>query len=226
VSAAAPLPPDADLDTDLDTDLADPMQARDFLAAAGIDVVETVVCADADEAVSAADGFGYPAVLKVIHPALSHKSDVGGVRVGLSDATAVRVAADELLALRPGARVLVQPQAGGVEFVVGGLRDPGFGPVVMVGLGGTAVEVLGNVQFAVAPIDAGYAERMLRSLRGAALLDGVRGAAAVDVAALAGLVVAVGDLLAGVPEIVEIDLNPVLATASGALAVDWRILTS
>jgi len=222
VSAAASLPPDADLDTDL----ADPMQARDFLAAAGIDVVETVVCADADEAVSAADGFGYPAVLKVIHPALSHKSDVGGVRVGLSDATAVRVAADELLALRPGARVLVQPQAGGVEFVVGGLRDPGFGPVVMVGLGGTAVEVLGDVQFAVAPIDAGYAERMLRSLRGAALLDGVRGAAAVDVAALAGLVVAVGDLLAGVPEIVEIDLNPVLATASGALAVDWRILTS
>jgi acyl-CoA synthetase (NDP forming) len=94
----------------------------------------------------------------------------------------------------------------------------------MVGLGGTTVEVLGDVQFAVAPVDAGHAEAMLRSLRGAALLDGVRGAEPVNAAALADLMVAVGDLLVGVPEIAEIDLNPVLATAAGVRPVDWRIV--
>ena len=207
-----------------DTDLTDPVQAREYLASAGIDTAPVAVCTDADGAVAAARRLGYPAVLKVVHPALSHKSDVGGVRVGLSDPAAVRQAADYLLALRSGARVLVQRQASGVEFVVGGLRDPGFGPVVMVGLGGTTVEVLGDVQFAVAPVDAGHAEAMLRSLRGAALLDGVRGAEPVNAAALADLIVAVGDLLVGVPEIAEIDLNPVLATAAGVRPVDWRIV--
>lgn len=207
-------------------DLSDPLDGRDFLTAAGIAVAETVVSADADQAVAAAQQLGFPVVLKVVHPALSHKSDVGGVRIGLGEAAAVRAAAEDLLALRPGARVLVQRQEGGLEWVVGGVRDPGFGPVVMVGLGGTAVEVLGDVQFAVAPITAAHARTMLRCLRGAALLDGVRGAEPVDVAALCDLVVAVGDLLVGVPEIAEIDLNPVLATADGVLAVDWRIATN
>lgn len=208
-----------------DGDLADPGTARRFLTAGGIDVVDSAVCDDPAEAVAAAEGCGYPVVLKVVHPRLSHKSDVGGVRVGLADADTVRAAAVDLLALRPGAQVLVQPRASGLEFVVGGVRDPGFGPVVMVGLGGTNVEVLGDVRFAVAPVDAAQAERMLRSLRGAALLDGVRGAEPVHLAALCDVVVAVGDLINGVPEIAEIDLNPVLASATGALAVDWRIIT-
>ncbi len=206
-----------------EADLGDPGQARDFLCAAGIEVAPAVVCADADEAVAAADRLGYPAVVKVVHPDLSHKSDVGGVRVGLADGVQLRVASDALLALRPGAQVLVQAQASGLEFVVGGVRDPGFGPVVMVGLGGIAVEALGDVRFAVAPVEAEEIGSMLASLRGAALLRGHRGAEPVDIDALCELVVAVGDLLVGVPEIGEIDLNPVLATPHGALPVDWRI---
>lgn len=213
--SAPPLPEKADL--------TDPVQAKDFLGAAGIEVAAAVVCSSADEAVAAAERLGYPAVLKVVHPSLSHKTDVGGVRIGLPDPAAVRQAAESLLALRAGSRLLVQRQADGVEFVVGGVRDPGFGPVVMVGLGGTAVEVLGDVRFAVAPIDTAHAEAMLRSLRGAPLLDGVRGSEPLHVAALCDLVVAVGDLLTGEPEITEIDLNPVLATEHGALPVDWRI---
>lgn len=204
-------------------DLRDPLQARNFLAAAGLPVADSIVAADAEAAVEAADRLGYPVVLKVAHPDLEHKTDSGGVRIGLTDAGAVAAAAAELTALRPGAEVLVQHQERGVEVVVGGLRDPQFGPVVMVGLGGIHVEVLGDVQYALAPVGAGHAEWMFRSLRGAAVLDGVRGEPAVDVAALCSVVVAVGDLMAGVPEIAEIDLNPVLATEHSALAVDWRI---
>lgn len=203
--------------------LADPLVAQAQLRAAGIPTAATVVCATAADAVAAALRLGWPVVLKVDHPALSHKSDVGGVRTGVAGAADVRVAAGELLALLPGARVLVQRQAGGVEFVVGGLRDRGFGPVVMVGLGGVAVEVNRDVCFAVAPIDAVHAEQMLRSLRGAALLDGVRGGPPLAVPALCDMVVRVGELLVGVPDITEIDLNPVLVTSNAVLAVDWRI---
>lgn len=204
-------------------DLSDPEQARQLLVASGIACAASALVETPDAAGAAADRLGYPVVAKVLHADLSHKSDVGGVRVGLADATAVRAAAGELLALRPGARVLVQEQRSGVEVVVGGLRDPAFGPAVMVGLGGVLVEVLDDVVFALAPVTAAYAETLLRSLRGAAVLDGVRGAPAVDVAALAAVVVAVGDLMLADPDLAELDLNPVLAGPDGATAVDWRL---
>jgi len=207
-------------------DLADPERVRDLLVATGIPCVPGESATSADEAVAAADRLGYPVVAKVVHADLSHKSDVGGVRVSLADAAAVRAAAADLLALRPGARVLVQAQAAGLEVVIGGLRDPAYGPAVMVGLGGVLVEVMDDVAFALVPITPRYAETLLRSLRGAAVLDGVRGAAPVDVAALAAVVVAVGDLLVGIPEITELDLNPVLAGPDGAVAVDVRLATA
>ncbi len=199
-------------------------RGRELLVAAGVPCVATEPARSAAAAVAAADRLGYPVVCKVEHPELSHKSDVGGVRLGLADAAAVEAAAAQLLALRPGASVLVQASGSGLEIVVGGLRDPAYGPVVMVGLGGVLVEILGDVAFALAPVTAEYAGTMLRTLRGAAVLDGVRGAPAVDVGALAAVVVAVGELIAGVPDIAEIDLNPVLAGPHGVLAVDWRIL--
>jgi acetyltransferase len=197
--------------------------ARDLLANAGIPVIETVVCASAAAAAAAAGRLGYPVVAKVDHPALSHKTDAGGVRLGLASAAAVRRAARELLALADGAAVLVQPQGRGVELVIGGVRDPEFGPVVLAGLGGVLVEAVRDVRLAVAPVDEAAAVAMLRSLRGAAVLDGLRGGPAVDLRAVAGLIVSVGRLLAGVPEICELDLNPVLADGSSAVAVDWRI---
>ncbi len=204
-------------------DLADPEQVRQLLVAAGIPCAASEPADSPDAAVLAADRLGYPVVAKVVHAELSHKSDVGGVRVGLADAVAVRAAAASLLALRPGARVLLQEQRSGVEVVVGGLRDPAFGPAVMVGLGGVLVEVLDDVAFALAPVTPAYAETLLRSLRGAAVLDGVRGAPPVDVPALAAVVVAVGELMLADPGLAELDLNPVLAGPDGATAVDWRL---
>ncbi len=152
-----------------------PDEARELLSGAGIPVAETLLCADPAAAAAAAGRLGYPVVLKVAHPGLSHKSDVGGVRLGLGTGDAVRAAADDLLALADGAAVLVQRQHQGVELLVGAVRDPAFGPVVMAGLGGVQVEAWRDVQLAVAPVDEAQAAGLLRSLRGAAILDGPRG---------------------------------------------------
>jgi acetyltransferase len=200
-----------------------PDAARDLLASAGIPVIETALCGDTEAAAAAADRLGYPVVLKVAHPDLTHKSDVGGVRLGLLSGDAVRSAADDLLALADGAAVLVQPQRQGVELLVGGVRDPEFGPVVMAGLGGVLVETQRDVQLAVAPVDEAEATALLRSLRGAAVLGGLRGSAPVDVGAVAAVIVTVGDLMTDNPEVCELDLNPVLASATECIAVDWRI---
>ena len=201
-----------------------PDAARELLAAAGVPVIETMLCDSAATAVSAAARLGYPVVAKVAHPALTHKSDVGGVRLGLFTADAVRSAAADLLALADGAAVLVQPQREGIELVIGGVRDPDFGPVIMTGFGGVLVEARRDVQLAVAPVDEAQAGALLRSLRGAAVFTGLRGRPPVDLGAVAAMIVAVGDLMADHPEISELDLNPVLAGASGSIAVDWRIL--
>ncbi len=117
----------------------------------------------------------------------------------------------------------MSPQLAGVEVAVGALRDPSFGPVVMVGLGGIWVEVLDDVAFALAPLTHAEARDLLLGLRGAALLTGGRGTAAVDLDALAAVVVRAGDLLVTRPAIAGLDLNPVLASAAGAVAVDWKI---
>ena len=203
--------------------LLDAGAARDLLVAAGIPVIETVRCDSPQSAAAAADRLGYPAVVKVDHPRLTHKSDVGGVRLGLADRAAVQAAATGLLALADGAAVLVQHQHQGAELLVGGLRDPEFGPVVLAGLGGVLVETWRDVQLAVAPVDQAHAAAMLRSLRGAAIFDGLRGRPPVDLGPVAAMIAGVGDLMAGNPEIAELDLNPVLATAAGCTAVDWRI---
>ena len=199
--------------------------ARALLAEAGIPLAKTVRCGSAEEAVAAAGQVGYPVVAKVDHIELVHKSDAGGVRVGLDSPEAVQAAAGELLGLADGAAVLVQHQHGGVEVLVGGLRDPEFGAVVMAGMGGVLVEMLRDVQLAVAPVDEAHALGMLRSLRGAAVFDGVRGGAAVDLGAVADVVVRVSELMADNPEITELDLNPVLAAPGGCVAVDWRVRT-
>jgi len=200
--------------------------AHALLAEAGVPVIETVRCASPAAAVKAAERLGYPAVAKVDHPELTHKSDAGGVRLGLAGPDAVRAAAADLLALADGAAVLVQRQHQGLELIIGGLRDPEFGPVVVAGFGGVLVETQRDVQLAVAPVDAGQAAAMLRALRGAAVFDGPRGRAATDLPAVAALVAAVSELLADNPRIAELDLNPVLAGAAGCLAVDWRIRVS
>jgi acetyltransferase len=223
VAESSAVRPDHLVNFTADNGLLTAAAARDLLAGAGIPVIETAVCDSPSAAAVAAGLLGYPVVAKVEHPALTHKTDAGGVRLGLATAAAVRDAARGLLALADGAAVQVQPQVQGVELVVGGIRDPEFGPVVMAGLGGVLVEARRDVRLAVAPIDTAEAVALLRSLRGAAVLDGLRGAPAVDVAAVADVIVRVGRLLADVPQIAELDLNPVLASENSCVVVDWRI---
>jgi acyl-CoA synthetase (NDP forming) len=197
--------------------------ARDVLVDAGIPVIKTVRCGSLETAIAVADRMGYPVVLKVDHPDMTHKSDVGGVRLGLADEGAVRAAAADLLGLAEGAGVLVQHQHEGVELVVGGIRDPEFGAVVMAGLGGVLVEAVRDVQLAVAPVDEVEAAALLRLLRGAAIFGGLRGGPPVDLGSVAAVIAQVSELMADNPGIAELDLNPVLATAAGCVAVDWRI---
>jgi acyl-CoA synthetase (NDP forming) len=199
--------------------------ARDLLVASGIAVIETVCCRSAASAAAAAEHLGYPVVAKVDHPDLVHKSDAGGVRLGLGSGDEVAEAAAELLGLAAGASVLVQHQHRGVELLVGGVRDPGFGAMVVAGLGGVLVETQRDVQLAVAPVDTGQARAMLSSLRGAAILGGLRGSPPVHLGFVAETIVAVGDLMVAHPQIAELDLNPVLAGPAGCVAVDWRIST-
>ncbi len=208
-------------------------ESLELLRAAGVSVTEAVAVKDADAAAEAARVLGgRPVALKVDALALPHKSDLGLVRLGLVCVDAVRAAAEELLAdaRRQGvdARgLLVEPMAdAGLELIVGLRRDPSFGPAVVVGLGGVLTEVLDDVAIRLAPVDRDTALGMLGDLRGAMLLDGVRGAAAVDRGAVADLIVALSRLGEARPDIVEIDLNPVIASTGGAVAVDALVVTA
>jgi acyl-CoA synthetase (NDP forming) len=202
----------------------DPDAAAALARAFGIDVPEQAVCPDRQAAVAAAQRIGFPVAAKLAGGRHVHKSDAGGVHLGLGDADAVAAAAAALLELDPEAEVLVQPMTEGTEVVVGGLRDPVLGPVVMVGLGGVLVEVLGDVAFRLAPVTEAEARAAIESLRGVGVLAGARGRPAADLDALAATVVAASHLIAAVPEVSELDLNPVLAGPREAVAVDVRVI--
>jgi acyl-CoA synthetase (NDP forming)/GNAT superfamily N-acetyltransferase len=196
----------------------------EILGGYGITMVPTAEATSADEAVAAAEQLGYPAVIKAADPALVHKSDVGGVRLRLGDAEAVRSAYHEVTNVVGSATVLVQRMAApGVELVTGVVHDPLFGSLVMLGLGGVHTDLLGDRAFRLVPMTDLDAGRMWRSLRGARLLTGYRGSPAVDTAALEELLLRVGLMAEAHPEIVELDLNPVIAGPDGVVAVDAKL---
>ncbi|SEP37750.1 Acyl-CoA synthetase (NDP forming) [Amycolatopsis saalfeldensis] len=207
-------------------------EAKDLLRRAGIAVPRGGAHADP---LAAAEGLDGALVLKAVCPTLVHKSDAGGVRVGVArrELAAEAAAMTAALAAR-GHRVdrfLVEEQAGaGHEVIVGAVRTPGVGWAVMLGLGGVFVEVFADVSFGIAPLAAADVRAMLAELKGAALLRGARGGAMADVDALISLVLRVGGengLLGSLPpEVVEVDLNPVIVTGSGAIAVDARLVLS
>ncbi|HET9346536.1 MAG TPA: acetate--CoA ligase family protein [Candidatus Limnocylindrales bacterium] len=206
-----------------------------LLATAGVPVTAVRPASDSEAAVTAARELGGPVALKLDAVGLAHKSDVGGVRLGLIGDDEIRNAAGELLAIgerlaRDGADVrglLVEPMAEpGLELIVGLTRDAQVGPVALVGLGGILAEALDDVSVALAPVDAAEALAMLDRLRGARLLDGVRGRAAVDRGAIARILVAVSELGVDRPDILEIDLNPVVASPHGAIAVDALVVVA
>ncbi|MBS4728723.1 acetate--CoA ligase family protein [Mycobacterium sp. SM1] len=201
----------------------DPETGSQLLGLFRIPTVQGEICTDPAGAATVAELLGFPVVAKAVHTDLVHKTDVGAVRLAITDPDAMRAAAADLLTLAPGAAVLVQPQVSGVELLVGGVRDREFGPVVTVALGGVHAEVLDDVAIGLAPVPVEQARRLVMGLRGAPLLTGARGADPVDLDALCAVLCAVGDLLAAVPEVAELDLNPVISGTGGSLAVDWRI---
>ncbi|WP_169799204.1 bifunctional acetate--CoA ligase family protein/GNAT family N-acetyltransferase [Nocardioides jensenii] len=186
--------------------------------------VGTVV-ADPDAAAAVAEAIGFPVAIKVADRDVVHKTDRGLVRVGLTSTTAVMTAVREFEVElgHPGASVLVQPMGSGVEMVVGVVRDPGFGPLVMVGAGGVATDLWADRAFLLPPVTTGDAARALKSLRIWPMLNGFRGGLPADVAALETVIVRLGQLAEDVPQVAEIDLNPVLAGPNGCALVDVKV---
>lgn len=210
-------------------------EAKRVLGDAGISTPAFTVAEDVPDAVAAAEAVGYPVVVKVCSPAVTHKSewaDGAGVAVGLETPDQVRDAADLVFDAADAqglddVAVLVERSLdtdAGTEVIVGGLRDPSFGPVVLVGLGGVLTELFEDTNHRLAPIDRAEARAAIQELRAARLLEGYRGGPRAAVDSLADVVVAVGDLLVEHDAITEVDVNPVLATADGAVALDALVV--
>jgi acetyltransferase len=205
-----------------------------LLEAYGIPMPPQTLATDPADAVAFAERIGYPVALKIVSPDILHKTDVGGVVLGVSDEQGVRAAFDGILARARAAHpqaplrgVQVQKMAsGGHEVIIGVTRDPTFGPLVMFGLGGVYVEALRDVSFRLAPLTRADAEEMIDEVRSARLLAGLRGAPSADRTALADAIVRIGQLAADHPEIAEMDVNPlaVFAAGQGALALDARVV--
>ena len=207
-------------------------EAKALFAKVGVPTAEDRRCATAEAAAEAATAMGFPVVLKLDSPDIAHKTEVGGVKLNLGSAAAVQAAFAEIMASAkqhaPSARldgVLVQRMAQkGVEIILGGRRDPQFGPMLLVGTGGVQAELWRDVALDLAPVSPARAEEMLRSLQGFPLLDGFRGAPKADVAALAQAVAAFSQFLAAAGEKVEeAEVNPVIAGPWGCLAVDGLV---
>jgi len=209
-------------------------EARSILEAYQLRIPPSKLARTADEAVEIASEMGYPVVLKIASPDILHKTDVGGVKVGLREATDVRDAFD-LITYRsqrylPEARLwgcLVQKMVPeGLEILIGMNRDPQFGPLVTFGLGGIYVEIIKDVAFRVAPFSRAEAEAMLKEIRTHALLDGVRGQPPVDKEAIIDALLRIGQLVQDFPEIAELDINPFITyeQGHGGISIDMRLI--
>jgi acetyltransferase len=212
-------------------------EAKALLAAAGVPVVATTLAGPTPQAaVQAARTLGFPVVLKVLSAQISHKSDVGGVALNLESEQEVAAAAQAMLARvaqrRPDAVIegfTVQPMVRrprALELIIGSSIDPQFGPVLLFGQGGTAVEVLADRAVALPPLNAALARALIERTRVARLLHGWRDVPPADIDAVVGTLLAVSQLLASEPRIAEIDINPLLCDAQGALALDARVRVS
>jgi acyl-CoA synthetase (NDP forming) len=208
-------------------------ESKAILAAQGVRVTTPQVATSGEQAATIAKSIGFPVVLKVASTEITHKSDVGGVRLGLGSGEAVRRAYKEIMASvkekAPRAKVqgvTVQPMApsGGVEVIIGVTRDAQFGPVLMFGIGGVAVEVLQDVAFRIVPLAKRDAQEIVREIKGFKLLTGYRNTKAVDLKALEELISKVSDFADKTPGLAEMDLNPVMAYNDGVVAVDARMV--
>jgi len=208
------------------------IESKELLKQAGVNVIDTNLAASKEEAISISKRFGFPVVLKVASPDIVHKSDAGGVKLGLKTAKQVGKAYDDIL----GAISQKYPQAmiqgvsvqkmarPGVEVIIGMSKDAQFGPVLMFGLGGTLVEIMKDVSFKIVPLTKRDAGEMIREIKGYPLLEGYRGQEPVDVSNLEELLLKISDFVEQNPEVKELDLNPIFAYSDGAVAVDARVI--
>lgn len=209
-------------------------ESRDILTSYGIRVPKSKLCETAEDAVAFADELGYPVVMKIASPDILHKTDVGGVKVGIESPSDVRDAFDLMVyraqKYQPNAQIwgcLIQEMVrGGKEVICGMNRDPQFGPLVMFGLGGIYVEVLKDVAFRIAPFDRKEANEMIHEIRSIGLLRGVRGEPPADLDATVDTLLRLSQLVTDFPEIVEMDINPLMVfeKGRGAMGVDMRLI--
>jgi acyl-CoA synthetase (NDP forming) len=210
------------------------VEAKQILEEAGIKTAGARLAVTREEAVQVAQELGFPVVLKVVSPQITHKSDVGGVKLNLGSPEEVGAAFDEIMASAKRAEpkatiegVSVQRMARpGVEVIIGMTKDPQFGPVLMFGLGGVLVEVLKDVAFRVVPLTPRDARQMVHDIKGFPILEGYRGQEPADLEALERILLRLSAFAEEHPEIEEMDLNPIFAYKDDAVAVDARIVLS
>jgi acyl-CoA synthetase (NDP forming) len=207
-------------------------ESKRILKQAGISVVETRLAKTQKEAVSLSQKMGFPVVLKIASPEVTHKSDSGGVKLSLNNAAEVKKAYDEILKKvkkqYPRAAVYgvsVQKMARpGTEVIIGTSKDPQFGPVIMFGLGGIFVEILKDVSFRVIPVEARDAQEMIQEIKGYPLLKGYRGKEAASITALVEIILKISKFIEQNSQVKELELNPIFAYRDKAVAVDARII--
>jgi len=208
------------------------VESKQLMSEAGVPVIETTLAKSKAQAISMSKSAGFPVALKIVSPDITHKSDSGGVKLGLENATQVGKAYAEIVAAakrtNPKAAihgVSVQKMAKpGVEVIMGMSKDAQFGPVLMFGLGGIFVEVLKDVAFRIVPLVRRDASQMIKEIKGYPLLEGYRGQEPANITVLEDILLKVSDFVDRTPEIKELDLNPILAYSDGAMAVDARVI--
>ncbi len=208
------------------------IEAKQLLEDAGVPVSPARLARTRDDAMKMAEQLGFPIVLKIVSPQITHKSDVGGVALNLVSSEDVGAAFDRIVAAakrhEPDAVIdgvaVQRMEKQGIEVIIGMISDPQFGPVLMFGLGGVLVEVLKDVAFRVVPLNERDARQMVHEIKGYPMLDGYRGQDLADVAGLQQLLLKVSDFVERHPDVAELDLNPVFAYKDGAIAVDARIV--
>jgi acyl-CoA synthetase (NDP forming) len=207
-------------------------ESKAFLKQAGIPVIETRLARSQEEAVLLSQELDFPVAMKIASPDVIHKSDSGGVRLGLNNIAEVKTAYDEIIKRigrqYPGAvihGISIQKMARpGTEVIIGASKDPQFGPVIMFGLGGIFVEVLKDVSFRIIPVDRRDAHEMIKDIKGYPLLQGYRGKEATNISSLVEMILKISNLMEENPQIKELELNPIFAYGDGAVAVDARMI--
>jgi len=208
-------------------------ESKKILELTGIPIIKSGLAKSGEEAVKLASEIGYPLVMKIVSPQISHKTEVGGVRININSEDEVKNAYIDIITnvneKVPEADIqgiLLQEMLSGPELIVGITLDPQFGHMIMFGIGGIFVEVYKDVSFRLVPITLGDAKDMLNEINGRPILEGVRGLPKVNDEQLVDILMKVSDLVSSYPNIKEMDLNPLIASEKGVIAVDARIILS